>query len=232
MNRVTKGSFLIFGLTISLLLLVTTSGMALVMGNDSDTSFFIEEMELKVLTTPDTSIPPLSLREYLINGAGYYLDSYSDALAFLKKVEMAELTGIEFSEMQALLNSALGNMEEANSNYTNLSIKAEYSTYNDAVVDELKKFPYEKFRKKHGLYKSTFNELVTFLRSGDVRGAYAKMQQNAEKLLTTIKDIKNTVDSSQFPDVPSLWRLNQSYSESMLFGQYMAGIFSKIVKNM
>jgi hypothetical protein len=227
MNRVTRESFFVIWLIIGFVLFTPATSMALMMGNDSDQTFL--ELEMKQLST-NVTIPPQSLREYLISGAGYYLDSYSDALAFLKKIELAELSGIDFSEMQALINSSLGNMELANEAYINLKIKAEYSTYNEEIIAKLKSFPYEQYRRTYGLYKSTFKELEDYLRVGDVRGAYAEMQANTENLLVILNQVKNSVDSSQFPDIPSLWKLNQSYSESMLFGQYMAGIFAEILK--
>ncbi len=225
----TKGSFIMFILVVCLVAMLPVENSALVKANDSDLAFMIVETQT---LAPDTGAPQLSMREYLINGAGYYLDSYSDTLSFLKKIEVSELSGIDFGELQSLINSAVGNMEQADDAYVNLKNKADVTSYNQSVIDALKTFHYVLYRRNNNLNKSIFKEVQNYLQSGDVRGAYGRMRQDTHCLSALLNNIKAVVDSGQTPDVSLLWRLNQDYADSLLFGQYMAGVFSEIVKNL
>jgi hypothetical protein len=36
------------------------------------------------------------------------------------------------------------------------------------------------------------------------------------------------VDAYKFPDLNSIWRLNQLFSETLLFGQYAAEVFQAV----
>ncbi|MCP5052613.1 MAG: hypothetical protein GY940_35925, partial [bacterium] len=53
------------------------------------------------------------LESYIIEGAGYFLESYSDTLLFMKKVELSGRDGLDHGELSAMLGSALTNMEQA-----------------------------------------------------------------------------------------------------------------------
>ncbi|MCP5050014.1 MAG: hypothetical protein GY940_22795, partial [bacterium] len=199
-----KGSFLMFILVVCLVAMLPVENMALMKGNDSDLAFMIIETQTLV---PETGEQQLSLREYLINGAGYFLDSYSDTLSFLKYIEVSELTGTDLGEMQVRINSAVLNMEQADDSYINLRDIAAVSSYNQSVVGALRTFPYTQYRMDNNLNKPVFKKVQNYLQSGDVKGAYCRMQQDTRGILKLLNTIKSAVDAGQIPEAPSFWKL-------------------------
>jgi hypothetical protein len=53
-----------------------------------------------------------TLKIYIMESAGNFLNSHSAYQAFLNRVELAEINGINANELKDILNSALENMEK------------------------------------------------------------------------------------------------------------------------
>jgi len=49
-----------------------------------------------------------------------------------------------------------------------------------------------------------------------------------ETLILKVAAVKEMVDEYQFPDMNTIWRLNQLFSETLLFGQYAAEVFQAV----
>ena len=88
-----------------------------------------------------------TIRDYVIEGAGYFLESYSGFLLFLNKVELKELQGLDYNEVQMILNSAIEKMENARDVYTRLKQEADVTPYNPDMIDELMNFDYDGFQE-------------------------------------------------------------------------------------
>ncbi|UCH95729.1 MAG: hypothetical protein JSV88_02480, partial [Candidatus Aminicenantes bacterium] len=58
-----------------------------------------------------------SLGQLSIDAAGFFLQSNSDYQAFLKKIELAEIYGVNDEELKELITSSIENMEMAHSLY-------------------------------------------------------------------------------------------------------------------
>jgi len=216
--------FLMLVMGICMILVLPQAGNALVKANDSEKAF-LGSTALKSTGLNSGA----TLRDYLIQGAGFFLDSYSDSLSFLKNVEMSELEGVDYSILTIPVNCALMNMEKANVAYWNLKQLADIAEYDESVIFQLKQFNYSVFMRTHKLNRDIFKKLEDFMRMGDIRGAYHEMLKDTDAILDILSAIKLDVDAQRFPSISSLWGLNQAYSESLLFGQYMAAIFSEIL---
>ena len=208
-------------LMVFVLFIFRVNTFPLMCGNDSDIIFAGDSFR-------SDGKSDSSLRQYVIMGAGYFLESYSDALLFLNKIEMAELTGMDYSELRMMINNAVVNMKNARSAYLSLKQLADNTPYNQIVIDELKKFDYVGFPEKNESNGIIFKDVEYYLSKGDVRGVYAQFLANTESILETLYVIKQTVDHTSFPRTADLQRMNQSYSQSLLFGQYVAEVFQEV----
>lgn len=171
------------------------------------------------------------IRNLLILGAGHFLKSHSDFQMFLNKIEFAELNGASFEELRNILIGAINSMESSKYIYFNLKTVAFATPYNQAVIDLLKGFGYDAFTYGKDLNLQVFEKLKEFLVNGDITGTYVKIHADTLEILELLYEVKQSVDSEIFPDIKDLWTLNQKYSNSLFFGQYLSMIFESIGGN-
>lgn len=163
--------------------------------------------------------------QLLIQGGGYFLDSNSEMLKFLNKIEMAEVNGMDYTELQSIINRAIENMENARDIYTLIIAIAKETPYDQDVINQLKLFDYSGYSERNLLMKEIFAIVTNFLKAEDVTGAYIKIKADMNSILNQLYQIKSSVDANKFPDISLLWRVNQNYSSLMLFGMYMSEVF-------
>ncbi len=172
-----------------------------------------------------------SMRTLIIEGAGYFLDSHSGMQAFLNRVEMSEMNGsMDYNEIREILYQVIEDMEKAREAYYNLKIKADNTPYRQDVIQNLLAFNYDEFQAVNGLTASVFENVKNYLSKGDVRGIYGNMLSGTEEILSKLYEVKQMVDSDQFPEITMLWRINQLFSETLLFGQFTSAVFKYILK--
>ena len=169
-----------------------------------------------------------TIGQLTVQGAGYFLKSYSAFLLFLQKVEMAELNGANYQEMQAVLNTAIDNMENAANTFDKLVQTAKERPYNPVVIDKLRNFDYQRYMRDNGLNRVVFMKVKGFLAKGDVTGAYMKLKADMEDIARQMHTVKQAVDANIFPDISQLWRINQAFGNNMAFGQNMAEVFMNL----
>ncbi|MDQ1352186.1 MAG: hypothetical protein QG657_2492 [Acidobacteriota bacterium] len=169
-----------------------------------------------------------SMGQMIIEGAGYFLASHADMQKFSNKIELSEINGVNYPELQEMLNSAIANMESASAVYKNLIQAAQETPYNRAVIHKLLKFDYRGFMKKNNLVADVFIKVKGFLARGDVTGAYIKLKTSKDAIVAQLYIIKTALDSNLFPDVNLLYQVNQAYCETLLFGQYIAQVFNNL----
>ena len=169
-----------------------------------------------------------TVKPYVIEGAGYFLGSHSDFLLLLNRIEVSELKGIDYGELQGIMKKAISNMKGAKESYTALTELAQVTPYNEAFIQKLLDFDYDSFEKEYNLNGVIFDDVESYLGKGDVRGFYSRILSDIEKLLKSLNLIKITVDAEKFPEISDLWRLNDDFSKTLVFGQYAAEIFKKI----
>lgn len=158
-------------------------------------------------------------------GGTYFLKSSSDIDLLLSLVESSEVSGADFEALKGAIDQAIINMERARTIYYQLKSTAEVTPYDQVIISKLIEFDYSKLQKQKGLIESIFNEVVIILCQGDVRGIYQKFHSNTELLLEKMVTIKKEIDDTVFPNLETLWRLNQIFSESKMFSQYVAEVF-------
>ncbi|MCP5107333.1 MAG: hypothetical protein GY950_28360 [bacterium] len=149
-------------------------------------------------------------------------------MLFLNKVEISELNGIDYNELGVIINRAVENMEQAKAHYVNLKQAADRTPYNQEVISLLVSFDYKTFKKERGLNSAVFRYVKKYLRRGDVRGVFSRLLAKTGVILDKLYRVKEYTDSEKFPELSLLWRLNQDYSETILFGQHAAEIFQTI----
>ncbi len=231
MKRFIKRSRSKFLLLVLVLLLATSSVYSRLIANEGDEMFGEEEM-LSVISTigsnPMGTGSSISMRGYIIRGAGQFLGAYSKTLQFLNKVEMSDLAGsdeIDYSQLQSLIDEAIRKLEGAKLAYAQLNRRAENTPYNPAKNERLIAFDYEGFRETKGLVGTIFTDVVFYLGTGDVRGVFARLLSDTEAILAFLYTAKATVEGGQLPLTSLLWQVNQAFSRTMLFGQYAAEVF-------
>lgn len=169
-----------------------------------------------------------SIGQLIIEGAGYFLASHADSQTLLNKLELSEINGVNYPEVQGILNSAIANMENACATFKSLIQLAKETPYDQTVIDKLRKFDYQGFMKTNNLVGDIFIKVQGFLAKGDVTGAYIELKASKDAIIAQLYVIKDALDSNLFPDTNLLYRVNQAYSETMLFGQYVAQVFKNL----
>lgn len=172
-----------------------------------------------------------SIETCVIQGAGYYFKAYSYSLLMANEIELSDLEGVNFVELRSFINQAIDNMELACDTYIDLVNKANSTSYNSAWINQLMNFDYGAFKAENGLNEAVFSDVQYFLSNGNVRGVYVETETRFETILEDLYDIKAGMDGNSLPANSTIWRLNQKFLESMLFGQYVAEVFYQIVES-
>lgn len=196
------------------LLLFSMQGYARIIHNGSEAAF--HEPDQPVIT------------EQVITAAGYFLKSQSELLQLLEKIELSDLTGADYTELQLFIDSTVVNMKDAETAYITLAQTADGAGYNPEPLTTLANFDYASFRETKNLNISIFQQVETYLAAGDIRGVYHKMVTDTGRLLEMLNRIKTAVAAGTLPQMEDLWTVNEAFAEILLFGQYSARIFYEI----
>lgn len=167
----------------------------------------------------------IMITQYIIIGAGHFLKGLSGVHLVLNKVELSELYGVNYEELQTLLDNTIMDFEKARDAYVQLCSKGNTTPYNDAVIYRLMDFDYDGFQKSKRLNSDVFAELRSYMEAGDIRGLYANMQSKIEQILKKLYAARPFFQNAALPPVEDIWRINQSCVETALFGQYAAELF-------
>lgn len=201
-------------LVVLAVLFFCAQGFSLVIVNSSESSF-----------QEDSS----AVKDLVIEGAGYFLQSHSELLLFANKIELAEIQGADYSELQQIIAAAITNMESAVNRYQLLTQTADSAAYDQGMIDTLLAFDYASFRDARALNSVIFADVEAFLSSGDVRGVYHRLLSDTQGILVILQRLKALVDTGVFPEISDLWQANRAYSQTLLFGQFTAEIFCSLV---
>lgn len=171
-----------------------------------------------------------TIRELIIKGGGYVLQSSSYINGFFNKIELSELTttGPGYRRLQGTLNEAIFYMEQARATYLQLKTLAGVTPYNQEVIYKLINFDYDVFQKENRLFPHVFARVKDFLSGGDVTGVFNEFYRYTGQILDLLYILKKDIDACIFPDISNIWSVNQTYAEFKLFGQYAAQVFYSI----
>jgi hypothetical protein len=210
-------------LVITAFVIINTNSFALWWCNNSGSSY---NGSSDGLSSPSSLVADID--QYIVEGAGHFLDSYSYTLQFMRKVELSANRELNYPELSQLLDAALVDMQQARDTYKLLKETAETTPYNPVVIEALKNFDYDRYCEINWLNKEIFTGVKSYLIDGRVTEIYGKLLADMGTMKYLLKLIKKYIDSNMFPPVKAVRILNQTYSTSLLFGQYVAGVFESL----
>jgi hypothetical protein len=186
----------------------------------STITIFLEQGEEEWL---GTAAPPLG--QLTIEAAGCFIKSNSDYQLLLREIELSGSYETNFAALQELINNAIENMQMANSTYLQMWQISEKLDYDPVVQEKLHQFDYSGYQVKNNLNWVIFERAANYLKNGDVRGSYKKAYIATGEILQGLETLKVNIEKNKLPKLKALWRLNQLYLETALFGQYVSEVF-------
>lgn len=169
-----------------------------------------------------------TIESYIIDGSNSYLAAKSDVETVLRLIEKKDIQGLEYKELNAVVDSAIANMKTAVGIYETLIQEASNTPYNVDLQTRLKTFDYTSFMLLNGLNKSTFGAVSGLLKYGDITGCFKKTYADMKNILAMLQTIKGATAFNRLPDLSVFWRVNESCCEISLFGSYFARVFAVI----
>jgi len=212
-NRKGKIKLILFALII---LSLDFNSYSMIIANRGDESY------------DDNGVKNASIKSFIVEGAGNYLTAYADYLLFLNRVELSGENNPGYDEMQSFLNNCLEKLHRARTAYLSINQTALNTPYNLEMIYRLIFFNYDLFQWERGLNPYIFKEVKKYLITGNVNGIFARLLSATETLILKVTALKDTVDAYKFPDLNTIWRVNQLFSETLLFGQYAAEVFQAV----
>lgn len=186
--------------------------------NNSDSAF----------TEPMGKEVGISLENYIVTGAGYFLDSYAHTLLFMRKLELGGESSVKDEDTLLLLDAALKSITQANQTYLELKRRADNTPYNQPVIEALSTYDYEDFRLANGIEDKVFDRARDFLAKGDIRSIYGAMVDDTDSICKLLLRVKTQVNAGAFPLTFDVWKLDQAYSGTERFGQYVSRVFDAV----
>jgi len=170
-----------------------------------------------------------SIGQLIAEGAGYYFNSLSAYANLLNKIEMTEINGLNSQEIKSILILSIDEMEKAEASYRDLWNASVGLDYNTDIIQKLKTFNYASFQADKGLNAEIFRKVEKLLVIGDVKGVYKQFYADTFQLSEMLQYLKPMAETCVF-NTGYLWKINQTYSDTLLFGQYIAQVFNAIKK--
>jgi hypothetical protein len=165
---------------------------------------------------------------FIMLGAGHYLDAKTHIQQLLKAVEWQDIRGVNYFEMQILVETALFHMKNAAYIYEKLIAAAEVTPYNEAVQVLLKGFDYEAYMLGNGLNKSLFDIVRHYLQAGDITGIFKRTHTDYTKIIQLLEVVKKDLDYNKMPGLSIFWQLNETLDNTSIIGSYVARLFAAI----
>ncbi len=205
-------------------LVFTISINALMIANESDNAY----LPPPPATNGISSIRSITLGQLIVDGGSYFFKSAGYINQFFSLVESSEVTGPYYMGLQKNLNAAISYLEQARIAYLQLKNQAAVTPYNQEVITRLLNFDYDSFQKENGSFPVIFEKVKGYLATGEVTGIYNELYSYTGYILDLLYLLKKDIDAGIFPDISTVWSVNQKYSEIKLFGQYVAIVFYSI----
>jgi len=168
----------------------------------------------------------------IIQGAEQFLDAYQNTLVVMQYTENQQASKAASAEIDTALSGSLTAVKSAIVTYEKLIECSKSIPYNPTVIDQLKKFDYTGFLKSNeGYVNPVIFDIVTgYLSAGDIRGLYARLKSGFEGIAALLEKISLVINSGQPTPIEDIWKLNQSFSQTLLTGQYTSQVFSTLTR--
>lgn len=157
----------------------------------------------------------MTLGRMIIDAASLFLKSNSDYQLFIERIELSDINGVNYAELQTIINKAIVNMELANSTYYEIWQTSKALDYNPFILEKLRNFDYAQYQVDHNLNSSIIIQVT----------CYEWFYNATGEILESLNILKESVNSNTIPKIKDCWRLNQKFLESELFGQYVSEVF-------
>lgn len=174
------------------------------------------------------SVDYQSIEYYIQAGGTYYLEANSQVQTLLKLVEQQDIHGVNYFEMQFVVNRALYNMQMAKQTYEQLIRKAENTPYNENFLAQLREFDYDSFMQKNSLNPVLFDLVRQYLQNGDITGMFKRTYADVTVMIDLLVNIRDSVYQYGLPGISLFRQLNEKQALSSVFGSYTARVFSEI----
>jgi len=119
-------------------------------------------------------------------------------------------------------------MTMAKETYMKLVKETESLPYNTSVLETLKQFNYDAFQSEISANKEIFDEVKAYLVKGDMKGVFVKILANTEKIEAVLTQVKEKIYDGVPAVVNDIYQVNQLFSSSLLFGQYVAQVCGRV----
>ncbi|MCX6582201.1 MAG: hypothetical protein NT166_18680 [Candidatus Aminicenantes bacterium] len=153
-------------------------------------------------------------------GAELYFKANVSIMSFFAETEITPDKEYNFTKALSLVQSALGYLKEAKTNYSQAAQIGSAAGYIQAEVAMLKAFDYDKFAAEQGLNEGIKERVKCFLKNGDVIGIYQEVANRVEELTATLKVVEKNLQDNVKPQISTVWELLQKSSDLTLFGNY------------
>lgn len=170
-----------------------------------------------------------TIESYIIEGAGYFLNGYSDVLMLLNRVEISGINRINYDEVLNIIDRALNNVKDAKTSFSRIIDLAESTPYNESVIAKLLSFDYNSFMVKNSLNSFVFKDVESFLENGNITGMFKRNYSDMSRIEEILVSIKEKLSLNKMPELSYFWNLNQQYMLAILLGQYAAQVFKEIL---
>ncbi len=167
------------------------------------------------------------INSYIEEAAGYFLQAHSDILNFSTLYELAD-DGIDYTQWQQHLQQAANNLSSARGTYSMLIQIAEITPYRIPILNQLNQFNYAQYKADNNLDSETFAETESFLTSGNITGIYKRIHNSVTAIEAILKGLESDVAAGTKPGIQSVWDINEGFSNTLLFGQYVARVFDEL----
>ncbi len=165
------------------------------------------------------------IEAYIEAGGGYFLNAFSNIMSVSNRIEMANLKGIDYEELQNLIDNALNNIKNAKETYYTLIKIALNTPYDPEVISKLESFNYQAFMTEKSLNSVIFKEVEGYLKNGDITGTFKRSHTSFLKIEELLLSIKDEVTLNRLPELSKVWEVNEEASNTLIFGQYNTRIF-------
>lgn len=165
---------------------------------------------------------------YIMEGGGYYLEATSGIQSLLKRVEIQDIQGVCYPDLQRLSGNTLYWMQKAKESYEKLILTAEVTPYNQEVLEKLKAFDYDGLKVKYGLNGEVLAIVRGHLQEGDITGLFKRSYSDYMEMIDILKKIKSEVYLYRMPDLSLFLQLNEKQSETSLLGSYVVRVFQEL----
>lgn len=216
-NTQEKFTLLKVWLVLAAIVLLSLHSQAIIYYNGASAIF-------KQSSTSTQSLECEKMNASVIKNAGHFLYAHSGFLYVLHKIEVAENFSLDYNDLTGKMNEIIERMTQARNAYLELKRQAEVLPYNGDAAAALRYFDYAAYQKKHRLSREIFREVAMLLSKNEIPAIFGRAVNDAERIIKMAANIKKDLDAGSFPNLEDLWSLNETFAESMLFGEYTARV--------